>query len=70
MRCFGGAVASALGLGPVAAAHAMAVMAVASVVVSLALTPGLRRSRPGVVTGMARATTDATPATQSTRPPT
>ena len=43
----GGAVASALGMGPVAAAHAMAVMAVASVVVSLALTPGLRRSRPG-----------------------
>jgi predicted MFS family arabinose efflux permease len=43
----GGAVASALGMGPVAAAHAMGVMAVASVVVSLALTPGLRRSRPG-----------------------
>ncbi len=43
----GGAVASALGVGPVAAAHAMGVMAVASVVVSIALTPGLRRSRPG-----------------------
>ena len=43
----GGAVATALGLGPVAAAHAMGVMAVASVLVSIALTPGLRRSRPG-----------------------
>ena len=43
----GGTVASALGLGPVAAAHAMGVMAVASVLVSIALTPGLRRSRPG-----------------------
>ncbi|GGN06677.1 membrane protein [Terrabacter tumescens] len=43
----GGAVASGLGVGPVAAAHAMGVMAVASVVVSLAVTPGLRRSRPG-----------------------
>jgi MFS family permease len=43
----GGVVASALGMGPAAAAHAMGVMAVASVVVSVALTPGLRRSRPG-----------------------
>jgi len=43
----GGAVASALGVGPTAAAHAMGAMAVASVVVSIALTPGLRRSRPG-----------------------
>ncbi|GAA5035999.1 MFS transporter [Terrabacter aeriphilus] len=43
----GGTVASVLGTGPVAAARAMGVMAVASVVVSLALTPGLRRSRPG-----------------------
>lgn len=43
----GGTVASVLGTGPVAAAHAMGVMAVASVVVSVALTPGLRRSRPG-----------------------
>lgn len=42
----GGGVASALGVGPVAAAQAMGVMAVASVVTSLALTPGLRRSRP------------------------
>ncbi|MER7072856.1 hypothetical protein [Terrabacter sp. NPDC000476] len=42
----GGTVASALGVGPVAAAQAMGVMAVASVVASLALTPGLRRSRP------------------------
>jgi predicted MFS family arabinose efflux permease len=43
----GGAVAAALGVGPTAAAHAMGSMAVASVVVSIALTPGLRRSRPG-----------------------
>jgi len=43
----GGAVAAALGVGPTAAAHAMGAMAVASVVVSIALTPGLRRSRPG-----------------------
>ncbi len=42
----GGAVASALGVGSEAAARAMGVMAVASVVVSVALTPGLRRSRP------------------------
>jgi predicted MFS family arabinose efflux permease len=46
----GGAVATALGVGPDAAARAMGVMAVASVVVSLALTPGLRRSRPAVAT--------------------
>lgn len=43
----GGTVASALGVGPAAAAQAMGVMAVGSVLVSLALTPGLRRSRPG-----------------------
>jgi predicted MFS family arabinose efflux permease len=43
----GGAVAAALGVGPTAAAHAMGAMAVASVVVSITLTPGLRRSRPG-----------------------
>ena len=43
----GGAVASTLGAGPEAAAKAMGVMAVASLVVSVALTPGLRRSRPG-----------------------
>jgi predicted MFS family arabinose efflux permease len=43
----GGAVASALGVGPTAAAYAMGAMAVASVVVSITLTPGLRRSRPG-----------------------
>jgi predicted MFS family arabinose efflux permease len=43
----GGVVASSLGMGPVGASHAMGVMAVASVVVSIALTPGLRRSRPG-----------------------
>jgi hypothetical protein len=33
-------------VGPAAAAQAMGVMAVASVAVSVALTPGLRRSRP------------------------
>ena len=43
----GGAVASALGVGPAAASHAMGVMAAASVLVSIALTHGLRRSRPG-----------------------
>ena len=43
----GGTVASGLGVGPAAAAQAMGVMAVGSVLVSLALTPGLRRSRPG-----------------------
>ncbi|GAB3888033.1 MFS transporter [Terrabacter terrigena] len=42
----GGAVASALGTGAESAAQAMGFMAVASVVVSVALTPGLRRSRP------------------------
>lgn len=50
----GGAAASALGVGPDAAARAMGVMAVASVVVSVALTPGLRRSRPGAVVTPAR----------------
>jgi MFS family permease len=44
----GGAAAAALGVGPVAAAQAMGVMALASLVVSMALIPGLRRSRPGV----------------------
>jgi hypothetical protein len=43
----GGAVAGVLGVGPEAAAQAMGVMALASVVVSVALTPSLRRSRPG-----------------------
>ncbi|WP_323100365.1 MFS transporter [Intrasporangium sp. YIM S08009] len=47
----GGAVASALGVGPDAAARAMGVMAVASVVVSVALTPGLRRSSPDLTPG-------------------
>jgi hypothetical protein len=51
----GGAVASGLGMGPVAAAHAMGVMAVGSVLVSVALSPGLRRSGPEP----ARADTDA-----------
>ena len=41
----GGAAAAALGVGPVAAAQAMSVMALASLTVSLALIPGLRRSR-------------------------
>ncbi|MEW1951887.1 hypothetical protein [Terrabacter sp. NPDC080008] len=51
----GGTVAGALGVGPAAAAQAMGVMAVASVLVSVALTPGLRRSRPGaeVLAGVA-----------------
>ena len=41
----GGAVAALLGAGQPAAAAAMAVMAVASLTVSVAVTPGLRRSR-------------------------
>ena len=41
----GGAAATALGVGPVAAAQAMGVMAIGSLVVSVALIPGLRRSR-------------------------
>ena len=41
-----GLVADRLGVGPTAAAHAMGVMAVASILVSLALVPGLRRSAP------------------------
>lgn len=45
----GGTLASALGMGPAAAAHAMGVLAVASVLVSVALTPGLRRSRPSLL---------------------
>ena len=52
------------GVGPVAAAQAMGVMAVASVVVSIALTPGLRRSRPGPRCSRAprpRAATQAAP---------
>jgi MFS family permease len=44
----GGATAAALGVGPEAAAQAMGLMALASLVVSLALIPGLRRSRLGV----------------------
>ncbi len=38
-----------MGVGPTAAAHAMGVMAVASILVSLALIPGLRRSAPSSV---------------------
>ena len=41
-----GLVADRMGVGPTAAAHAMGVMAVASILVSLALVPGLRRSAP------------------------
>jgi MFS family permease len=44
----GGATAAALGVGPEAAAQAIGLMALASLVVSLALIPGLRRSRLGV----------------------
>ncbi|MGH3510170.1 MAG: MFS transporter [Nocardioidaceae bacterium] len=44
----GGAIAELLGHGAPAAAHAVAVMAVLSVLVSLALIPGLRRSRERV----------------------
>ena len=51
----GGVVATVLGhhqLGPTAAAHAMMVMAVASLTVSVVVTPGLRRSRPGIGVGL------------------
>ena len=41
-----GIVADLMGVGPAAAAHAMGVMAVASIVVNVALAPGLRRSAP------------------------
>ncbi len=44
----GGVAAAALGVGPDAAAQAMGLMALASLLVSLALIPGLRRSRLGV----------------------
>jgi MFS family permease len=49
----GGTVATALGVGPAAASEAMGVMALASVVVSIALIPGLRRSRLGSRAGAA-----------------
>jgi hypothetical protein len=41
-----GIVADLMGVGPTAAAHAMGVMAAASILVNLALGPGLRRSAP------------------------
>ena len=44
-----GIVADLMGVGPAAAAHAMGVMAVASILVNVALAPGLRRSAPGSV---------------------
>lgn len=52
-----GATADLLGVGPAAAGQAMAVMAALSLAVSVALVPGLRRSRRGVT-----ATATATPA--------
>jgi hypothetical protein len=42
-----GVVADLMGVGSTAAAHAMGVMAVASILVNVALVPGLRRSDPG-----------------------
>lgn len=42
-----GTVADLMGVGPSAAAHAMGVMAIVSVIVSLALVPGVRRSAAG-----------------------
>lgn len=45
----GGLVAQLLGVGPQAAAQAMALMALASVAATVVLTPGLRRSRTPVV---------------------
>jgi hypothetical protein len=41
-----GLLASALGVGPAAAAEAMGVLAIASLAVTAALTPGLARSKP------------------------
>lgn len=41
-----GTVADLMGVGPTAAAHAMGVMAIASVVITLTLVPGVRRSAP------------------------
>ncbi len=52
-----GTAADLLGVGPGAAGQAMAIMAAASILVSLALVPGLRRSR-----STARAPATATPA--------
>lgn len=43
-----GTIAQALGAGPAAAATAAGICATASVLVTLSLTPGLRRSRPAV----------------------
>jgi MFS family permease len=43
-----GTAADLLGVGPAAAGRAMAIMAAASILVSLSLVPGLRRSRPDV----------------------
>ena len=53
----GGAVATLIGHhqpGVTAAAHAMVVMALASLTVSVAVTPGLRRSRPGSAVALHR----------------
>ncbi len=56
-----GSVADLMGVGRAAAAHAMGVMAVASILVSLALAPGLRRSAAGPVGQPLTATRTATP---------
>ena len=50
-----GIVADVMGVGPTAAARAMGVMAVASILVNLALAPGLRRSALTTATAAARA---------------
>jgi hypothetical protein len=50
-----GLVADLMGVGPAAAAHAMGVMAVASILVSVALVPGLRRSALTTVSAAGRA---------------
>jgi hypothetical protein len=56
-----GSVADLMGVGPSAAAQTMAVMAVASILVNLALAPGLRRSGPGAVDQPLTATRAAIP---------
>jgi predicted MFS family arabinose efflux permease len=50
-----GGTAQALGVGPKSAAHAMGVMALASIAVTVALVPGLRLSRPVPVSAPALA---------------
>jgi predicted MFS family arabinose efflux permease len=56
-----GSVADLMGVGPTAAAQTMAVMAVGSILVNLALARGLRRSAPGAAGQPLTATRAAIP---------